>query len=69
MVKKEKKMKDVKTRDISYKYIARPSGLNSLKQFAQDIMNAIEKYEDSLKEERRVEEEKERGEKKEREGK
>ncbi len=54
-------MKAIKKEDIPYKFIARPSGLNSLKQFAQDILNAIEKYEVSLREERSAEEKGERG--------
>lgn len=31
--------------------VAKPAGLNALKQFAQDILNAVEKYEKNVKKE------------------
>lgn len=37
--------------EMVIKLIAKPAGLHALKQFAQDILNAVEEYEKNIKKE------------------
>lgn len=50
-MKKDEGMEEKETPETKIKIIGKPAGLYALKQFAQDILNAVEKYEKNVKKE------------------